>query len=50
MSHPRQAHDLWLHWDRPEIRWYPGNHMGFLWSGEVKTFVRESLRKADLAR
>ena len=39
MSHPRQAHDLWTHWGEPQIRWYPGNHVGYLWSGRVKAFV-----------
>ena len=43
MSHPRQAHNLWRHWDEPRILWYPGNHVGYLWSGAVKHFVDEAL-------
>jgi hypothetical protein len=43
LAHPRQAHDLWQHWDRPRIRWYPGNHVGYLWSSKVRAFVDEVL-------
>ncbi len=39
MAVPSQARDLWEHWDRPEIRWFPGNHVGYLWSSKVTTFV-----------
>ncbi|WP_208026810.1 alpha/beta hydrolase family protein [Rhabdothermincola sediminis] len=50
MSHPRQAHALWQHWGRPRIRWYPGNHVGYLWSSTVTAFVDEVLVGSDLAR
>lgn len=43
MSHPRQAHNLWRHWDEPRLRWYPGNHVGYLWSDRVRAFVDEVL-------
>lgn len=39
MAVPAQAHELWEHWDRPTIRWFPGNHMGYLWSARVADFV-----------
>jgi len=48
MAHPRQAYNLWKHWEEPRIRWYPGNHLGFLWSGAVKTFVDEVLTERGL--
>lgn len=48
LAHPRQAHNLWRHWDEPSVRWYPGNHVGFLWSPKVRAFVDETLLGADL--
>jgi len=47
MSTPVQAYRLWEHWDRPRIAWYPGNHVGYLWSGDVQRFVRQSLTDAE---
>ncbi|HKH87475.1 MAG TPA: alpha/beta hydrolase, partial [Acidimicrobiales bacterium] len=32
MAFPEQAHRLWQHWEEPEICWFPGNHVGYLWS------------------
>ena len=46
MVPPPQARLLWVHWDRPEIAWYPGNHVGFMWSGRVRRFVDDSLVSA----
>lgn len=34
-----QARRLWEHWDRPETLWFPGNHIGYLWSDSVWRFV-----------
>ena len=48
MSHPRQAHELWRHWDEPPIRWYPGNHVGYLWSTKVRAFVDDVLAARGL--
>ena len=48
MAHPRQAHELWEHWDRPKIHWYPGNHVGYLWSPGVWRFVHAALRARHL--
>ena len=39
MAVPAQARTLWEHWDRPAIRWFPGNHVGYLWSAKVAEFV-----------
>ncbi len=40
---PEQALDLWEHWGRPRIEWYPGGHVGHVWSKEVHRFVDEIL-------
>jgi hypothetical protein len=34
-----QPVSLWDHWDRPELRWYPGGHVGFIWSKPVEALV-----------
>lgn len=39
MAVPTQAHALWEHWERPTICWFPGNHVGYLWSAKVAGFV-----------
>ena len=39
----RQAQALWDHWQRPPIYWFEGSHIGFLWSGAVRTFVHQAL-------
>ena len=33
------ARRLWAHWEKPETCWFPGNHVGYLWSGKVWRFV-----------
>ncbi|MBX7159928.1 MAG: alpha/beta hydrolase [Acidimicrobiia bacterium] len=43
MAMPEQAHTLWKHWEEPRIEWYPGNHVGYMWSGDVRRFVDEVL-------
>lgn len=48
MSHPRQAWNLWRHWEEPPIVWYPGSHIGFVWSRTVRDFVPSALRRAGL--
>ena len=40
---PRHTLDLWNHWDRPTIRWYPGGHVGHLWSTEARSFVHDAV-------
>ncbi len=46
MSTPEQAHRLWAHWDRPDVLWYDGGHLTFLWSGEVTRFLDGALASA----
>ena len=46
---PTQARALWEHWDKPRISWYPGNHVGYLWSRQVEAFLVESLAASGLA-
>ncbi len=49
LIHPRrQALLLWDHWGRPQIGWYPGCHMGFMWSRPVETFVQRALADSGL--
>lgn len=48
MAPPTQAHQLWNHWDQPEILWYGGNHVGYLWSRQVTAFLGKSLVAAGL--
>jgi dienelactone hydrolase len=43
MSTPGQARVLWEHWGRPEIEWYPGSHMTFIWSAQVARFIDRAL-------
>lgn len=49
MSTPKQAYRLWLHWDRPGLAWYPGNHVGYIWSREVDRFIRGVLTASGFA-
>ena len=46
---PEQARALWEHWDKPRISWYPGNHVGYLWSRQVESFLAESLEASGLS-
>lgn len=48
MAVPEQAHRLWEHWAGPDICWYPGNHVGYLWSPKVSEFVDHSLSRRGL--
>ena len=49
MSTPRHAHMLWQHWDRPQILWYRGAHVSFVWSSEVWSWVESALRDSGVA-
>ena len=44
-----QAQRLWEYWEEPAICWYPGDHVGYLWSRAVRNFLRESLGDATPA-
>ena len=48
MSTAEQAHRLWLHWARPTIAWYDGNHVGYSRSGTAEEFVVEALAGSGL--
>jgi hypothetical protein len=48
MSTSRQARRLWEHWDRPNMAWYAGGHVGFFWAGQVSRFVEEALAASGL--
>ena len=41
-----QAHRLWAHWDRPNVLWYEGGHLTFLWSGQVTRFLDDAMASA----
>jgi len=43
-----QAQALWEHWGKPPMAWYPGGHIGFMWSGDVHRFVHGRLDAAGL--
>lgn len=49
MAGTEQALMLWEHWDRPPISWYSGNHVGYLWSRQVGSFLEESLIASGLS-
>jgi hypothetical protein len=42
------ARRLWVHWEEPATCWYPGNHMGYLWSSKVWRFVDTALETRGL--
>jgi hypothetical protein len=44
-----QVLDLWRHWERPRIEWYPGAHITFGVHAGVRSVVEEGLRAAHLA-
>ncbi len=49
LVHPhKQVGALWAHWQQPRIHWFEGSHVGFLWSGAVRTFVHDALASSGL--
>jgi dienelactone hydrolase len=40
---PPQVEALWRHWEKPEISWYPGGHLGFRFHPSVREFVARAL-------
>ena len=50
MAPPEQAQRLWEHWGEPEIAWYPGNHVGYLLTGEITRFVEVALSPWTIRR
>ncbi len=45
MAPPTQARRLYLHWGDPDICWYPGNHVGYLWADKAWSFVDDVLER-----
>jgi hypothetical protein len=43
-----QVLDLWHHWERPRIEWYPGAHSTFSAHHGVRALVEEGLRAGGL--
>lgn len=48
MSPFDQSHRLWLHWERPARVCYPGGHLGFFLSRQVRGFLQTALRDCGL--
>lgn len=48
LATPDQAHRLWTHWEEPQTSWFPGNHVGYLWSDKVWRFVDTVLEQRGL--
>ncbi len=46
LAPPTQAHALWRHWGEPRLRWYPGNHVGYVWSPKVWSFIDDVVADA----
>ena len=46
---PDQVRDLWEHWERPAIAWYPGGHLTFRAHASVRRMMRTALRESGLA-
>jgi dienelactone hydrolase len=42
------AHRLWEHWEEPQMCWFPGSHVGYLWSAKVWRFVDTVFRDRGL--
>lgn len=41
-----QAEQLWEHWDRPSILWYPGGHIGYFFTRKLWPFLSRALRNS----
>jgi dienelactone hydrolase len=49
LVHPRdQVTRLWQHWEKPEIHWYQGGHIGFFGSRPVQRFIDDALVQSGL--
>ena len=46
---PDQVRDLWEHWERPAMVWYPGGHLTFRAHAAVRRMMRTALRESGLA-
>ncbi len=46
---PKHARLLWDHWDRPNIHWFPGNHIMHLDRGRYLKDAARFLRRIGFA-
>jgi dienelactone hydrolase len=44
----RHAAALWDHWDRPDIHWFPGGHVGHLVARGINRFVDDAFERTGL--
>ena len=44
-----QVAPLWEHWERPEILWYPGGHLGHVIRSDLYSFIDRRLKLAGLS-
>jgi hypothetical protein len=42
---PAHARELWEHWDRPELHWYPGSHLVPIGRGGVRLRIANFLHQ-----
>ena len=47
---PFQVRNLWRHWGRPRIHWYPGSHVSFRMHPSVQSFVTGALADSHEGR
>jgi hypothetical protein len=47
LAPPKHARLLWEHWDRPDIHWFPGNHMMHLDKGRYLKEMLNFMRTID---
>jgi hypothetical protein len=45
---PDLVRDLWWHWEKPAMHWYPGAHCTFSSHSAVRRFVEGALRESGL--
>ena len=45
---PDLVRDLWLHWERPPMHWFPGAHCTFGLHRTVRRFVEDALRESGV--
>ncbi|NRA01004.1 MAG: alpha/beta hydrolase [Myxococcales bacterium] len=45
---PNQVLDLWEHWERPRICWFPGSHMSYRFEAGVRELIAEALSESGL--
>ena len=43
LAPPRQAQNLWEHWEKPRLTWYEGGHVSFLLENDVRDMVADAL-------